>query len=453
MTLALENMRHALEGLVPTAIATSSVDGTPNVTYLSYVEYLDCKRVALSCQFFNKTKQNIEANPYACLFLHDPATLNAYRMRLRYDHAEKAGPLFDRMAARIHAIATHTGMVGIFKLLSADVYEVESIEEIEGFMTPVTETPVLPETPAQPKSELLGLQQVSDLIARADDLGKLLGDLLAVMEQAFDFQHAMLLLPDESHERLFTVASRGYGESGVGSEVKFGEGLIGACAQERVLLRLSVVDEDLRYGRAIRDRARAAGATRSIPEVPLPGLPDAQSQLAIPLLVRDQLVGVLAVESRAPMSFDEWHEAVLRIIGNQVAIGIQNLSRRDDEDEPTRTRTEPKRSSEARRTRRFRFYPADDCVFVDDEYLVRNIPGRILWRVLRIWAESGRTEFSNRELRLDESMGLPAIRDNLEARLVLLRKRLEERCPDVRIARTGRGRFSLEIHCEVVFEE
>ncbi len=91
------------------------------------------------------------------------------------------------------------------------------------------------------------------------------------------------------------------------------------------------------------------------------------------------------------------------------------------------------------------YYAVNDSVFVDHEYLVKGLAGRILFRVLNAHVHEGRVDFTNKELRVDEALELHGFRDNLEARLALLRRRLEERLPSLRLPRTGRGRFRLEL--------
>jgi hypothetical protein len=438
---------------MPSIIATCSPDGVPNVTYLSQVFYVDASHVALSCQFFNKTKQNALANPRAMVEVLDPTTLDAYRLELRFDHEEREGSLFDQMAVRIDVIASHTGMTGIFKLLSADVYEVVRVEKVAGLLHDPPPGQVLDDPPVW-RSEVHGLQLVSQRAARAKDLDSLLSTVLETLEEAFGFAHAMVLLLDEAGTKLFAVASRGY-EGGIGAEVGLGEGLIGTVARERCILRVAGVGSELRYGRAIRASVHRAGGGKTLtPEIPLPGLVDAQSQMALPLVAGDRLVGVIALESKSPGAFEEWHEPYLEIVATQVALAIESTIKRGREAEVDAAPSEPAQPPQpCSRTRRFRFHKNDECVFVDDEYLIRGVPGRILWKLLKLRAATGRTEYTNRELRVDPSLGLPAVRDNLESRLVLLRKRLEQKCPELALAPSGRGQFRLDTGCTIELEE
>jgi adenylate cyclase len=124
----LSEIAACFEGIIPAEIATASADGIPNVTHLSRVHMVDDDHVALSNQFFSKTMQNLAENPRACVCVVDPHTYDSYKLVVQYERREVRGPLFDKMRRDIDAIAALTGMEGVFKLRSADVYRVISIE-------------------------------------------------------------------------------------------------------------------------------------------------------------------------------------------------------------------------------------------------------------------------------------------------------------------------------------
>jgi adenylate cyclase len=448
--IRLESLDRCFHGIVPGVVATCDREGTPNVTYISQVQLIDEQHLALSCQFFNKTRQNLDENPLATMELYDPLTFEAYRLRLRFLRSEAAGPLFDAMAVRILAIASHTGMAGIFKLRSADVFEVLSIERREGYIDPpAAGARVVRTLPNGPLTELRGLQLVSERVARACDLDALLTGALAALDEVFGFTHGMIMVPDGT--KLVAVASHGYGDAAIGAEVAFGDGLIGTVADTKRLLRIACASSELRYGRAIREQYQHVGGGLAA-EIPLPRLADAESQMAIPLLVQDRLVGVLALECRSSLNFEQWHEAFLQVLANQIASGMDRLSEESEGTQPLPIVTAAAPPVAARKLS-FCYYRNDDCVFVDGEYLIRNVPGKILWKILRAYEAERRTEFSNRELRLDPTLGLPPIKDNLESRLILLRKRLEQKCPEVKLVPTRRGRFALDVSCALELVE
>ena len=99
-----------------------------------------------------------------------------------------------------------------------------------------------------------------------------------------------------------------------------------------------------------------------------------------------------------------------------------------------------------------RHYRSNDSVFINNAYLIKGVAGAILWKLLRD-GQHGRNDFTNRELRLDASLRLPDVADNLEARLLLLHRRLAEQCPQLRIQKTGRGCFRFEANGPVELED
>jgi hypothetical protein len=71
--------------------------------------------------------RNVRENRYAVVYLAHPETFETWDLELEYDHSETEGPIFDKMDMQIEAIASMTGMKGIFKLRSADIFRVLSV--------------------------------------------------------------------------------------------------------------------------------------------------------------------------------------------------------------------------------------------------------------------------------------------------------------------------------------
>ena len=100
-----------------------------------------------------------------------------------------------------------------------------------------------------------------------------------------------------------------------------------------------------------------------------------------------------------------------------------------------------------------RYFAVDGSTFLDGDYLIRGVAGRILWSLLEQYDADGRVDFTNKEIRLDSRLELPGFRDNLDTRLILLKRRLDEREAPIRLDKTGRGRFRLVVEGDVRLDE
>jgi hypothetical protein len=98
---------------------------------ISRVYYVDDTHAALSFQFFSKTIRNVRENPRAFVCVWDMAGQAHWALQLEFERSETEGPIFDAMDMQIEAIASMTGMSGIFKLRAADIYRVLSVERVQ----------------------------------------------------------------------------------------------------------------------------------------------------------------------------------------------------------------------------------------------------------------------------------------------------------------------------------
>jgi adenylate cyclase len=433
--ITLDDIRTCLEGIIPSMIATCAPDGTPNVAYLSQVYYVDPRHVALSFQFFNKTRQNILANPHATLLLLHPQTSAYYRLQIRYLRTQTEGPLFESMRAQLAGIASHSGMADVFELKGSDIYEVLAVEAVPGT--------ALPAPP--PRCGLLGqVRRCSEQLARCTTLDDVLEAVMTTLSRELGVTHAMVLLLDPTLQRLYTVASHGYPQSGVGSEIELGRGVIGMAAREGTPVRITHMTGASLYNHAVRRtlESQQPGLVLDT-DIPYPGLTQPQSQMAVPILSAGKVLGALFVESTEELRFSyEDEDALVAMAGHLGA--AMDLLRLETEEAPSLTVPSPLPPCPVAQNRvQVRRYRSNNSIFLNDSYLIKGVAGAIFWKLLNDYQQRGRTDFSNRELRLDASIGLPEVVDNLEARLILLARRLAEQALPLRIEKTGRGQFKL----------
>jgi diguanylate cyclase (GGDEF)-like protein len=153
-----------------------------------------------------------------------------------------------------------------------------------------------------PDRILDALDEAVRSLGEKQDIGRLLDDVLRRAQSLIGFEHGVLFSADPERGDLAAVRAIGYGERQpriLSMRLALGQGLTGWAAQQRQAVRSGDVRSDPRY---------------------LQGLPEARSNLVVPLVVSDELVGVLSVESSRPDAFDEDDERLLRVLGTYAAL-------------------------------------------------------------------------------------------------------------------------------------
>jgi adenylate cyclase len=434
MTIRLADLQACFEGVIPSIIATASQDGVPNISYLSHVALVDDQHVALSDQFFSKTAANIRANNNAAVMLVDPRDGSQYRLSVIFERSLGSGALFEIMAAELRASSAQLGMAEVMRLRGVDIYRVASVEAI-----PSPGAAIATSLPAA-SLYLVAAATLCGGISEAREIDAIVDAVLDGLRDSFGCANSVLLVKDPAGERLVTVGSRGYSWTGIGSEVTIGEAIIGTVAAERRTIRISDMSRIRRFGDAIRASAVDENRTRTIA---LPSIADAMSQMALPMIAAGALRGVFFLESKERLAFPKDLETALSILASHAAAALALAD--DTSGSEQSLITSQGNGALAGRPFSVVHHLFDDSVFINGEYLIKGVSGRLLVHLLGLHLQEGRADFTNREMRLSDELRLPDFKDNLETRLLLLRRRLEEKAAPIRLLRTGRGKLRLEM--------
>ncbi len=151
---------------------------------------------------------------------------------------------------------------------------------------------------------------LSERLSAILDVDQLLTEMVNQVKESFDYYHAHVYIIDDSRQNL--VMTAGFGE--VGQRMKTSGHSIPLDAPT------SFVARAVRTGKIVRvDNVREAEDW-----LPNPLLPDTYSEMAVPIILEGQVVGVLDVQEDKIAGLDEGDASLLRSLANQVAVTIRN---------------------------------------------------------------------------------------------------------------------------------
>jgi sigma-B regulation protein RsbU (phosphoserine phosphatase) len=148
------------------------------------------------------------------------------------------------------------------------------------------------------------LLDVADVLATSLDLDTTVRRVAEVVRKVIDYEIFAILLLNEKTQELRFRFQVGYPEEFTEKKrIKVGEGVTGQAAQLRQAVLIDDVTNDPRYISAV---------------------PNVRSELAIPLITKNRVIGVIDLEAREPGYFTEEHQRVLTLVASRMAAGIEN---------------------------------------------------------------------------------------------------------------------------------
>jgi phosphoserine phosphatase RsbU/P len=148
------------------------------------------------------------------------------------------------------------------------------------------------------------LLEVADVVNTTLDLDTTLRRVAELVRKVIDYEIFAILLVNEKAQDLRIRFQVGYArEVAERVKIKIGQGVTGMAAKRREAILVDDVSKHPEY---------------------ISGAPDVRSELAIPLIVKNRVIGVLNLETHEAGRFTEEHKRLLTLIASRMAVGIEN---------------------------------------------------------------------------------------------------------------------------------
>jgi len=200
-------------------------------------------------------------------------------------------------------------VVGVLSLGSSELAgfserDVGFMSHLAGHAAIAIENARLYENVTEKMRETMVLYRVGGKLMRTLNVDQLLEEILEVLERSFGYLNCAVLLVDEATGELYIKASRGYPEEVVErTRIKIGkEGITGWVAAHKVPLNVPDVAEDPRY---------------------VEGMKGTRSEIAVPMLRGEKVIGVLDAQSPKANAFNEEDLRILSSVAVQATIAIE----------------------------------------------------------------------------------------------------------------------------------
>lgn len=148
------------------------------------------------------------------------------------------------------------------------------------------------------------LLEVADVVNTSLDLDTTLRRVAEVIRKIIDFEiFAIMLLNDKTQELYIKFSIGHLPEVAERARIRVGEGVTGLAVERREAVLVNDVRTEAYY---------------------IDALPNVRSELAVPLIVKNKVIGLIDIESIQPNHFTEEHKHLLTLIASRVAVGVEN---------------------------------------------------------------------------------------------------------------------------------